>query len=424
MTDGAPHNLTTAELLALLRDASLKPESIADEISCAGAKPCTAAQIAEARELLSLLQQERTAQSVGLPAEGAAAEPLLARRASALPEPLALAVVRAAGEAQRQEALVALASAAEKSVAKEAKRELQRLKQRGIQVQELKPRGDSVLKPLPETEAPACYASSIDAYGERAVWWSRATRGGIEVVQAVISDVRGILAIDALAMSRRNFRDFAKRLPREGGVVTSVEVPKEHARWLIASAAEEGARNGFSPPPAYADALRILGPAPQQPAPPLSASIEFGPEGELPYRLAGPSLFSDPLLSTWIPEEDVLRSFVLKVDEIAVSRLYLDDAQRKAAFERTADDAAAAYFTPQRRTRYARRLLEMAHVLASENRLDAARTAVAVAHDLESEEGARNPFCRALLTHALEGRWKQPAEAASAPMTPSGLITP
>ena len=423
MNDGA-HNLTTAELLALLRDASLKPESIAEEMQCAGAKPCTAAQISEARELLSLLQQERTAQAVGLPAEGAAAEPEIARRAAALPEALALAVVRAAGEAQRHEALVELASAAEKSVTKEAKRELQRLKQRGIQVQEVKPRGDPVLKPVPEAEAPSCYASSIDAYGERAVWGSRATRGGIEVVQAVISDVRGVLAIDALALSRRSFRDFAKRLPRERGVVTSVEVPKDHARWLIASAAEEGSRNGFSPPPAYADALRILGPAPQTPPLLPSAAIDFGSEGELPHRLQGASLFADPLFSTWIPEEDALRSFALKVDEIGVSRLYLDDAQRKTAFDRAADDASVAYFTPQRRIRYARRLLEMAHVLASENRLDLARTAVAVAHDLEAEQGARNPFCRALFTHALEGRWKRPAETTAAPAAPSGLITP
>src|SRR5438094_1958566 len=362
MADGG-HNLSTAELLALLRDASLRPDSIAEEMECAGAHRCTAEQIAEARELLGLLQQERTAQSAGLASEGAAAEAEVARRIAALPEPLALALVRAAGEAQRQDALVELAAAPRKALAKEAKRELQRLKQRGFQVQELKPRGEPVFKPPPEAEAPACYASSIDAYGERAVWWSRATRGGIEVVQAVISDVKGILAIDALAMSRRNFRDFAKRLPRRGDVVTSVEVPKDHARWLIASAAEEGARNGFSPPPAYADALRLLGPAPQQPPPFPAAAIQFGPEGELPYRVKGPSLFSDLLFSTWIPEEDALRSFVLKVDEIGVSRLYLDDAQRKTAFERAADDASAAYFTPQRRVRYARRLLEMAQVL-------------------------------------------------------------
>src|SRR5207253_5835794 len=376
--------------------------------------------------LLGLLQQERTAQSAGLAAEGAAAEPEVARRMSGLPEPLALALVRAAGDAQRQDALVELAGAPQKALAKEAKRELQRLKQRGVQVQEIRPRGETVLKPPPEAEAPACYASSIDAYGERAVWWSRATRGGVEVVQAVVSDVKGILAIDALALSRRNFRDFAKRLPRQGGVVTSVEVPKDHARWLIAQAAEEGSRNGFAPPPAYGDALRLLGPAPQEAPPPPGASIEFGPDGELPHRLAGAALFADPLFMAWIPEEDAIRSFALKVDEVAVSRLYIDDAQRKQAFERTADDASAAYFTPQRRARYARRLVEMAHVLAAESRIDAARAALAVAHDLQGEQGARNAFCRALFTHVVEGRWQKPAEQepAAPPTTPGGLITP
>jgi hypothetical protein len=422
MADGG-HNLGTVELLALLRDGSLKPDSIAEEMECAGAHPCTAEQIVEARALLGLLHREQTAQSAGLPAEGAAAEPEVARRISALPEPLALALVRAAGEAQRQEALLELAAAPQKALAKEAKRELQRLKQRGFQVQELKPRGETVLKPPPEAEAPACYASSIDAYGERAVWWSRAARGGVEVVQAVVSDVKGILAIDALALSRRNFRDFAKRLPKQGGVVTSVEVPKDHARWLIAQAAEEGSRNGFAPPSAYADALRLLGPAPQQPPAP-AASIEFGPEGELPHRLAGAALFADPLFMTWIPEEEALRSFALKVDEISVSRLFIDDVQRKAAFDRAAEDAASAYFAPARRTRYERRLLEMAHVLASEGRLDAARTAVAVSRDLRGGEGANNPFCRALFSHALEGRWQKPAETPAAPATPGGLITP
>ncbi|HKB75029.1 MAG TPA: hypothetical protein VKC58_00445 [Myxococcales bacterium] len=421
----AGHNLGTVELLALLRDGGLKPDSIAEEMDCAGAGPCTGAQISEARELLGLLQQERTAQSAGLSAEGAAAEPEVAFRISALPEPLALALVRAAGDAQRQDALVELTASPRKSLVKEAKRELQRLKQRGVQVQEIRPRGEPVLKPPPEAEAPACYASSIDAYGERAVWWSRATRGGVEVVQAVISDVKGILAIDALALSRRNFRDFAKRLPRQGGVVTSVEVPKDHARWLIAQAAEEGSRNGFAPPPAYADALSILGPAPQEAPPPPAASIELGPDGELAHRLAGAALFADPLLGAWIPEEEALRSFALKVDEIAVSRLFIDDGQRRAAFERAADEAAEAYFTRPRLARYARRLLETAHVLAAESRLDAARTALAVSRDLAGEQGARNPFCRALFAHALEGRYrKDAAQPPAAPPASGGLIMP
>src|SRR5207253_10236295 len=241
--------------------------------------------------------------------------------------------------------------------AKEAKRELQKLKQRGVQVQEIRPQGEPVLRPLPEGEAPACYASSIDAYGERAVWWTRPARQGVELVQIVLSDVKGILAADALALSRRSWREFVKRLPRQN-VVATVEIPKDHARQLIAEAEAAGARNGFSPPPAYADALRLLGPAPQTPPPSPGLSLEL--PDELAHQLAGAALFEDPLFMAWIPEEDDLRRFALKVDEIAVSRLFIDAPQRQQAFERAAEEAALSYFTPQRRSLYARRLLEMA----------------------------------------------------------------
>ena len=394
-----PHNLTVDECLALLKDASLKSESIAEEMECAGVTRPEPAQVQAARDALANLDS--------------------AAAIAALPEMLALALVHAAGREARQEVLRDLAQGANKTLAKEAKRELHRLKQKGVEVAELRPQGESLLRPLPEAEAPACYASSIDAYGERAVWWSRPARQGVEVVQVVISDVKGILAADALQLSRRSWREFVKRLPRQD-VVTSVEISREHARQLIAEAEAEGARNGFSPPPSYAEALRLLGPAPAAPPPSPGLSVE-APE-ELAHQLAGAALFEDPLFMAWIPEEDALRSFALKVDEIAVSQLFIDATQRQQAFERAAEEAALAYFTPQRRTLYARRLLEMAHVLSSVGRLDAARTAVAVSRALAS--GAQNPFCRALFTHALQERLAAQKSAEPAAPPAGRLITP
>jgi hypothetical protein len=328
---------------------------------------------------------------------------------------LALALVHAAGRAARQEVLLELATSPGRTLAKESKRELQKLKQRGVQVQEIPPQGEPVLKPLPEGEAPSCYASSIDAYGERAVWWTRPARQGVEVVQVVISDLKGILAVDALALSRRSWREFVKRLPRQN-VVATAEIPKDHARQLIADAEAAGARNGFSPPSAYADALRLLGPAPQVPPPSPGLAVDL--PDELAHQMAGAALFEDPLFMAWIPEEDDLRRFALRIDEIATSQLYIDATQRRQALERAADDAALAYFTPQRRALYARRLVEMAHVLANEKRLDAARTALAVSRALDRD--ATNPFCRALFTHSLQGRMeKEPPQPS-----PSGLVTP
>src|SRR4051794_14745285 len=345
-----PHNLGVDECLALLKDASLRPESIAEEMECAGLTRPLPAQVQAARDVLAKLQTEAVSQTVGLSgpdARGVAAE------IAALPEMLSLALVHAAGRAARQEVLAELATSPARTLAKEAKRELQKLKQRGVQVQEIPPQGEPVLKPLPEGEAPSSYASSIDAYGERAVWWTRPARQGVEMVQVVLSDVKGILAVDALALSRRSWREFVKRLPRQG-VVTSAEIPKDYARQLIADAEAAGARNGFSPPPAYADVLRILGPAPAAPPPPPALSIEL--PDETAHQMAGAALFEDPLFLAWIPEEDELRRFALRVDEIATSQLYIDARQKQQAFEQAADDAARSYFTPQRRALYARRL--------------------------------------------------------------------
>jgi len=412
----------TAEILALLRDPSLKPESIVEEMRCAeSAQPCDAGQVLRARELLGRIAAEETAAGAGLEPQGSGSVSQVAADVSALPEPLAFALVHAAGERRNSHLLAEIGAAAPKTVSKEAKRELQRLKQKGVQVEEVRSRAAPVMKPVPEAEAPACLVSSIDAFGERAVWWTRATKGGVEVVQAVVSDVKGVLAIDALAMPRRSFRDFLRKLPR-GGMVTIAEVPKDWARHLIAAAEEEGVRNGFSPPPAYAEALRILGPAPVVPPRAPGEDIELPADQEAALANAGGSLYGDALFAAWVPEEEDLRAFALKLDEIAVSRLYLDDGQKRQAMYQAAEDAAAAYFTPQRRARYARRLLEMAHVLRVEGRVDLARIALAVSRALPADEGARNAFARGLFVHALEQRFARGREAP--PPASSALVRP
>src|SRR5438067_12931871 len=86
------HNLDTPELLALLRDASLKPESIADEIDCAGAQRCTAEEVARARELLARLAADEAAQAAGIAPQGAVAPEQVARDIAARPDPPACPV--------------------------------------------------------------------------------------------------------------------------------------------------------------------------------------------------------------------------------------------------------------------------------------------------------------------------------------------
>jgi hypothetical protein len=242
----------------------------------------------------------------------------------------------------------------------------------------------------------------------------------VELVQAVVSDQKGILAVEALSLSRRSWRDFEKKLPRQDAVATA-EVSRDHARQLIAEAEAIGARNGFSPPPRYADALRVLGPAPETPPPSPGLSVQVADERA--SAQAGAALFEDPLFSSWIPEEEDLRRFALRVDEVSTSQLYIDDAQRRQGFEHAAAEAAAAYFTPERRALYARRLLEMAHVLASVGRGERAQIAAAVSRALEKD--ADNPFCRTLFTHPLRGRYSaDKRQQQPPPAAPTRLVTP
>src|SRR5436853_317797 len=111
-----PHNLTVDECLALLRDGSLKPESIAEEMECAGVTRPQSAQVQSARDALGKLETEAVAQTAGLEGPDARA---LAGEIAALPEMLALALVHAAGRASRQEVLRELATGPAKALAKE-----------------------------------------------------------------------------------------------------------------------------------------------------------------------------------------------------------------------------------------------------------------------------------------------------------------
>jgi hypothetical protein len=382
------HNLEIEELLALLRDASLSPSSIAEEIECAGAEKCAHASLDRAREVLGHLSSD----TITLEPKSAA------EAIAALPDLLGSAILRAAAEGGKQEIIRQVALGANKALAKEAKRELQRLKQKGVEVAALAPQGKSIVKATEKDAPPACYASSIDAYGERAVWFAKAGRTGVDLAQVVLSDVKGIVAADAIPLSRKSYREFVKKLPR-GNVVACAEVSPGHARILIAEAETAATRNHITPPAGYARALSVLGTAPDSIPDPL-ADLEFGPDGELPHQLAGAALFADPLFLAWIPEEEPLRAFTAKVEEVKASAL--DDAQKTDAVKEHTKAAAAAYFNDVRKPRYARRLREMAYLLRAEKRIDAARAALAIARALEGQGGTADHFCEALFGRSHE----------------------
>src|SRR5256885_12602947 len=97
------HNLTVDECLALLKDASLRPESIAEEMECAGVSRPQPTHVQSARDVLAKLHTEAVGQTAGLAGPHARA---VAAEIPSLPEILALALSHAPRPVPRQAGLV------------------------------------------------------------------------------------------------------------------------------------------------------------------------------------------------------------------------------------------------------------------------------------------------------------------------------
>jgi hypothetical protein len=336
---------------------------------------------------------------------------------ASLPPVLALAVVRAAFGAGRGDLLAAAAGSASRDVAKEAKRCLHLLRSRGVAVPQPARPPPPAPAAEPEPVVP-CYASSVDGHGERAVWLARSVPGkGIEVAQAVVSDVHGVLELQVGVLGRKEYRSFAKDVAARGRTMGIVEVERELALALVADARRRNDAAG-KPPPDGTDAwLARLGPA--RPLSDPSAELpELPPEEEQAAVADGARLHDLPLLRGWLADEDALRALAQKLDEIAVSPLYLDDRQRAEQSVRTVAEALRSYFDDgERRARWASRLGTVAAHLARSGDAVHARIAGASARALaRGDDPARIPFARMLVEKAF------PPEAAtpSPPATGAG----
>ena len=365
-------------LLALLRDPNVESQEIA---TLAGVPREEAGR---ASRLLHGLPRVRPEELLGLPG------------------PLASALVLAAVEAGRADLLAAMAGHSSKEVAKAAKRGLHLLKIRGVTVPEPPRPGPPQAAPAP-TEAPLpAYASTVDGQGDRAVWLPRYVPGkGIEVGQAVISDVRGLVELQVAVLGRKEWRSFSRGILERGAGLGVAEVDREAAKALVADARARNDRSGQRPPDGADLWLAHLGPAGSLPDdaarfPPLA------PEEETAALEASGMLHDLPLLRGWLPDEGFLREVAGRLDEIGVSPLYVDERQRLEQMARTLADAAERYFDEGRRRLVAGRLFSVADRLDRDGDPAHARSAAAAARALRAgTPTAGIPFARLLVEKAF-----------------------
>jgi hypothetical protein len=325
-----------------------------------------------------------------------------AEEVATLPPVLALALLRAAFAASRADVLAAAAAHSSKDVVKEAKRCLYVLKSRGVAVPELSRPAPTPAPVAVAEPPPPCYVSSIDSQGERAVWVARHVPGrGVEVAQAVISDVKGLVELQVGMLGRKEYRAFAKDLADRGRNMGVLEIDRERAKSLVADARRRNDASGKAPPEGSDGWLSRLGPT----APLEDGSARFPPLSDEEERAAveaSAELHALPLLRGWLADEDALRALAQKLDEIAVSPLYVDDRQRAEQSARAVTDAVESTFAGELRARWASRLFAVAAHLADGGDELHAKQAAAAARALErGDSPGRIPFARLLVEKAF-----------------------
>ncbi len=332
-----------------------------------------------------------------------------------LPGPLAVAVARAALAASRADLLAALAAHREKEVAKEAKRGLHLLRSRGVAVPE--PPRPAPPPPAVAPEPPlAGYVSAVDGHGERAVWLPRTIAGkGIEVAQAVISDVHGLVQLQTGHVGRKEWRGIAKGLLSQGATLGVGEVDRERAKSLVAAARALNDASGQRVPEGADLWLAQLGPA-APPPDPAAGFPPLEPDRERDALAASAALHDLPLLKGWLADEDFLRGVAAKLDEAGVSPLYVDERQRAERMAGIVADAVDAWLDPARRRLLVSRLFAVAEHLRDTGEAAHADAAAAAARALAAGAPASAvPFARLLVEKAFP---TAPPEAAGSPDAP------
>ncbi len=337
-----------------------------------------------------------------------------------LPAPLAAAIARAALAASRADLLAALAAHAEKDVAKEAKRGLHVLKTRGVAVPE-PPRPAAPAPAAPAEPALAAYASAVDGSGERAVWIPRNVPGkGVEIAQAVVSDTKGLLELQVGLVGRKEWRRLVDGLLGAGAAMGVGELDPGRARAIVLAARALNDRSGTRVPEGADLWLAQLGPAAALPDP-AESFPPLAPDEERDALAASAKLHDLPLLAGWLADEAYLRGVAAKLDEIAVSPLYIDERQRAEQGARAIADAVDGYLDAERRRVLAARLYAVADHLRERGEPAHANAAAAAARAIAGGAPASTvPFARLLVEKAFPP--PEPESPGAAPQAPESSL--
>jgi len=336
-------------------------------------------------------------------------ESLLTRGTSPAPHELqALADLSAAAldEALRQFAgdhgaaalsvLTALAAeTAPRTVRRTAKRALYRLAQGGVT-----PPTTPVTAPPAagrhSLRAVRAWGSGIDGSGSRAVWvLFEGQWGALRLSSVILNDTAGILESAGGEITKKRLdRELAEL--RAGQKLPWVSLDPDRAMGLIAETLALHQASGTEPPATFARWQPLF-----EATPPATPPDLGDPDPALAER-AG-ELLELPELAGWFLEPASVQSDAVEMLQARESRLVLSDQQKAERQEAILRQVVERELTPAARHLWARRLGEMALVLAEAGRSEHAAIARAAAANLldERRDAGREAFARGVAARAL-----------------------
>ena len=254
-------------------------------------------------------------------------------------------------------AVVAQAEGLGGKVRKAARRALNVLKSRGVDIPEIEADAPSA------EEGPEPFVAKYippDASGTSFLSISQRQKGGrYHVADVLFRSGIGVIHATTARLAGKHIRDWQKRIEEQFGT-KPVDVPLEWARHQIAEARKRNDESKQIVPLGYDSCAPMIGPAPEtEPAHPLADldASEASKEDVEKATLGSDALHTEPEFRTWMPDRNALDELLRKVGERVGSEEGAQDpgvVDEALKVEVTA--ATDRFFAPELRVELAERM--------------------------------------------------------------------
>jgi hypothetical protein len=266
---------------------------------------------------------------------------------------------------------------------KAARRALNVLKARGVEIPEAAPEPSVATESV---EAPVASFIPPDATGAMFISISQRQPGGRYLVaDAVIRQGVGVIQVSSGRIAGKQIRNWKNRVEDQFGAAP-VEVPLDWARHRIAEARNQNDTSGQIVPLGFDNAQVLLGPPPAEEPPHPLADLEEAAHQTAAISkaiLGSDRLHREPEFAAWMPDRPAIDELLRNVGE----KVGPSGGQEEGAVDKALEEEIVAatdrFFSPELRKVIRARMRDAAISIRARKGDDAAREALSVAKGVE-----------------------------------------